>query len=203
VNRRVFLELAALSPFTASALAASRPAHEQRADVAIIGGGCGGCAAALAAARAGCTVILTEETDWIGGQLTHRALQYSAMMWSNVELVRRVKFMQKTIEIVDRGRGPQLSASRITVQDLVPYLRRHWSHEQIMEIMPSLTIEEIQAVERYVQENYEAVMEQDRRIRERTANRKNPPEIEEILRRGRAKMERVRQELAGFHHRRC
>jgi hypothetical protein len=29
--------------------------------------------------------------------------------------------MSKTTEIVDRGRGPQLSTSRITVQDLVPY----------------------------------------------------------------------------------
>ncbi len=32
--------------------------------------------------------------------------------------------MKKTIEIVDRGRGPQLSTSRITVQDLVPYFQR-------------------------------------------------------------------------------
>jgi NADPH-dependent 2,4-dienoyl-CoA reductase/sulfur reductase-like enzyme len=45
-------------------------AKELHADVAIIGGGIGGCAAALAAARAGHRVVLTEETDWIGGQLT-------------------------------------------------------------------------------------------------------------------------------------
>ena len=41
-----------------------------QADVVVIGGGVGGCAAALAAAEAGASVILTEETDWIGGQLT-------------------------------------------------------------------------------------------------------------------------------------
>lgn len=41
-----------------------------QADIAIIGGGTGGVAAALAAARSGCRVILTEESDWIGGQLT-------------------------------------------------------------------------------------------------------------------------------------
>jgi NADPH-dependent 2,4-dienoyl-CoA reductase/sulfur reductase-like enzyme len=41
-----------------------------RADVVVIGGGVGGCAAALAAARSGSRVILTEETDWVGGQLT-------------------------------------------------------------------------------------------------------------------------------------
>lgn len=39
-------------------------------EVLVVGGGTGGVAAALAAARHGCTVCLTEETDWIGGQLT-------------------------------------------------------------------------------------------------------------------------------------
>jgi hypothetical protein len=39
-------------------------------DILIVGGGTGGVAAALAAARRGRRVHLTEETDWIGGQLT-------------------------------------------------------------------------------------------------------------------------------------
>lgn len=39
-------------------------------DIAIIGGGLGGCAAALAACQAGKQVILTEENAWIGGQIT-------------------------------------------------------------------------------------------------------------------------------------
>ena len=43
-------------------------AHEGAADVIIVGAGVGGCAAAWAACRAGLRVILTEETDWIGGQ---------------------------------------------------------------------------------------------------------------------------------------
>ena len=42
------------------------------ADVAIIGGGVGGCAAALALAEAGRKVIMTEEAAWIGGQLKER-----------------------------------------------------------------------------------------------------------------------------------
>lgn len=44
--------------------------RELDADVIVLGGGTGGCAAALAIARMGKKVILTEETDWIGGQLT-------------------------------------------------------------------------------------------------------------------------------------
>src|ERR1039458_7746689 len=43
-------------------------AKEISTDLVIIGGGLGGCAAALAAARNGLNVILTEETDWLGVQ---------------------------------------------------------------------------------------------------------------------------------------
>ena len=103
--------------------------------------------------------------------------------------------MNKTIEITDRGRGPQLSTSRITVQDLVPYFQRNLTCEQILDIMPALTVEEVQVVKSYVQQNYAAVMEQDRRIRERNASRKNSPEIEEILRRGGEKMASLREEF--------
>jgi uncharacterized protein (DUF433 family) len=105
--------------------------------------------------------------------------------------------MPKTIEIVDRGRGPQLSTSRITVQDLVPYFQRRCSHEQIMETMPVLTREEIQLVERYIDQNREAVEEQDRRIRERNARRKNPPEVEALREKSRSKLATLREELAG------
>ena len=54
--------------------AGSSASKELAADLVIIGGGVGGCAAALAAARNGLRVILTEETDWIGGQLTSQAV---------------------------------------------------------------------------------------------------------------------------------
>jgi hypothetical protein len=44
--------------------------EETRCDVLVVGGGTGGIAAALAAARAGRRVCLLEETDWMGGQFT-------------------------------------------------------------------------------------------------------------------------------------
>ncbi|MDR1386582.1 MAG: FAD-dependent oxidoreductase [Propionibacteriaceae bacterium] len=43
-----------------------------RTDILICGGGLGGIAAALAAARHGARVVVTEPTRWIGGQLTNQ-----------------------------------------------------------------------------------------------------------------------------------
>ena len=45
-------------------------AEEIECDVLVAGGGMGGVAAALAAARRGCRTCLIEETDWLGGQLS-------------------------------------------------------------------------------------------------------------------------------------
>lgn len=50
-------------------------------DVAVIGGGTGGVAAALAALEAGCRVVLTEETDWVGGQFTAQAVPPDEHPW--------------------------------------------------------------------------------------------------------------------------
>ncbi|MEW2445764.1 FAD-dependent oxidoreductase [Micromonospora marina] len=52
----------------------SSPDPTVTADVAVIGGGLGGVAAALAAARAGRRVVLTDEYTRIGGQVTTQAL---------------------------------------------------------------------------------------------------------------------------------
>jgi hypothetical protein len=56
-------------------------ARELSCDVAILGGGIGGCAAALAALRNGMRVVMTEETDWVGGQLTSQAVPPDEHPW--------------------------------------------------------------------------------------------------------------------------
>ena len=48
--------------------------NEKNVDILIAGGGLGGIAAALGALESGYRVVLTEETDWIGGQLTSQAV---------------------------------------------------------------------------------------------------------------------------------
>jgi FAD-dependent oxidoreductase family protein len=77
-DRRRFLQQAStllVLPFQAAR------ARELRCDVAIIGGGFGGVAAALGALRNGQQVILTEETDWIGGQTTSQAVPPDEHAW--------------------------------------------------------------------------------------------------------------------------
>jgi hypothetical protein len=55
--------------------------HEMQTDILIVGGGLGGVAAALAAMRLGKKVIITEQTDWIGGQLTAQAVPPDEHPW--------------------------------------------------------------------------------------------------------------------------
>ncbi len=77
---RLLFARAAGNASTASSTA-KISAKELAADLVVIGGSLGGCAAALAAARNGLRVIMTEETDWIGGQLTAQAVPPDENPW--------------------------------------------------------------------------------------------------------------------------
>ncbi|GAB3758436.1 FAD-dependent oxidoreductase [Spirosoma pomorum] len=96
MNRRTFLEhlsagsgavlatpLLTLPSFDTQAGSWLDPRNQSgySADVIIAGGGLGGCAAALGALRNGRTVVLTEETDWIGGQLTQQGVPPDEHQW--------------------------------------------------------------------------------------------------------------------------
>jgi hypothetical protein len=83
MNRRHFIGSAVIGSgalaFDSRALLSS--ANETTADLVIAGGSLGGCAAALAALRNGLKVVLTEETDWIGGQLTSQGVPPDEHQW--------------------------------------------------------------------------------------------------------------------------
>ena len=96
MNRRNFIELLTVSsgavaatpllPFPSSARSptggnSTRTGGELSADVVIAGGGLGGFAAAVAALRNNLSVILTEETDWIGGQITQQGVPPDENAW--------------------------------------------------------------------------------------------------------------------------
>ncbi|MCC7492522.1 MAG: FAD-dependent oxidoreductase [Fimbriimonadaceae bacterium] len=55
--------------------------RELACDVLVVGGGTGGVAAALAATALGCRVVLTEPTDWLGGQLTSQGVPPDEHPW--------------------------------------------------------------------------------------------------------------------------
>ncbi|MCM3340410.1 FAD-dependent oxidoreductase [Paenibacillus sp. MER TA 81-3] len=52
-----------------------------KADAVVIGGGLGGTLAAWTLAKRGYQVVLTEETDWVGGQLTSQAVPPDEHPW--------------------------------------------------------------------------------------------------------------------------
>jgi uncharacterized protein (DUF433 family) len=106
----------------------------------------------------------------------------------------------ENVELVDLGRGLQLSTSRITVQDLVPYFQEGCSYEEIIRWIPTLTPDEIAVVDRYYREHQAELDEQDRQIRERNDKRKNPEWVEKLLAEARAErpalLERLREQNA-------
>src|SRR5262245_5994627 len=90
MRRRRFLEgcgiglaslLAARSESSGQFQAAAPPPREIAGDAVIAGGGLGACAAALALLRQGRSVIMTEPTDWIGGQPTSQAVPPDEHGW--------------------------------------------------------------------------------------------------------------------------
>jgi len=86
MNRRKFLRngLGLGAVGIAASWAEDRPIPTSGAGsgrVVIIGGGLGGCAAALSVAMRGRVVVMTEETTWIGGQSTSQAVPPDENRW--------------------------------------------------------------------------------------------------------------------------
>jgi len=85
MKRRDFITLASVGAgalvFERAAGYSIANANEIPADLVIAGGSLGGCAAALSALKNGLSVILTEETDWIGGQLTSQGVPPDEHQW--------------------------------------------------------------------------------------------------------------------------
>jgi NADPH-dependent 2,4-dienoyl-CoA reductase/sulfur reductase-like enzyme len=67
-----------------------RNSTEVATDVLVVGGGLGGVSAALTAVALGGSVILVEELDWLGGQLTAQGIPLDEYPWN--ESIRRLSF---------------------------------------------------------------------------------------------------------------
>ncbi len=84
-----------------------------KTEILIVGGGTGGVAAAMGACALGRRVILTEETDWIGGQLTAQAVPPDENPWiEKLGCTRRYRAFRDGVRQYYRDHFPLTDAAR-------------------------------------------------------------------------------------------
>ena len=94
--------------------------------------------------------------------------------------------------IIDRGRGPEIAGTRITVFDIVDYLDEGW-HPTAIASFFRISSREVDAAIRYIEEHQVDVRAEYERILSRSAQG-NPPELQSRLDAGHEKfLERVQE----------
>src|SRR5262249_18420421 len=83
-------------------------------------------------------------------------------------------------KIIDRGRGPEIEGTRITVYDVMDYLQDGWRYDQIAGLF-RLPPDDIQAAIQYIEAHKEAVMTAYRRILARHCSVQYSPEVQAKL----------------------
>src|SRR5438445_13440768 len=81
--------------------------------------------------------------------------------------------------IIDRGRGPEIAGTRITVYDIMDYYQQGWHHTLIAATLRLSSAQVLEAI-RYIEEHREEVTANYQKILDRCA-RGNPPEIQATL----------------------
>ena len=82
-------------------------------------------------------------------------------------------------KIIDRGRGPEIAGSRITVYDVLDYHKHGWPAQEIAWLF-HLRTDQIEAAVRYIEEHRDEVMADYEEMLARDA-RGNPPELQAKL----------------------
>jgi uncharacterized protein (DUF433 family) len=101
-------------------------------------------------------------------------------------------------KIIDRGRGPEIAGTRITVYDVVDYLQEGWRYDQIAGLF-RLPPDDIQAAIRYIEAHEEDVMSAYRRILDRHRNVQYSPEVQAKLAHNRQKLQAKLAEIRARH----
>lgn len=94
--------------------------------------------------------------------------------------------------IHDRGRGPEIVGTRITIYNLLPYLFDASTTEKEVAELYGLSVEQIAAARAYVLNHADAVLARHREIEDRLA-RGNPPELLEQLKETHARLLQFRE----------
>jgi len=91
--------------------------RELATDILIVGGGVGGCAAALAATDAGRRVVMTEPNHWIGGQLTAQGVPPDEHPWIETDgRTRRYAQFRAAVRSCYQQHFPLTQAARRNTQ---------------------------------------------------------------------------------------
>jgi uncharacterized protein (DUF433 family) len=82
-------------------------------------------------------------------------------------------------KIINRGRGPEIAGTRITVYDVLDYHKHGW-HRDLIAVTLSLSSRQVEAAIRYIEEHRDEVMAHYQEMLDRDA-RGNPPELQAKL----------------------
>src|SRR5437773_441655 len=82
-------------------------------------------------------------------------------------------------KIIDRGRGPEIAGTRITVYDVLDYYKTGWHRDMIADTL-ELSTQQVEAAIRYIEEHRDEVMADYAEMLARDA-RGNPPELQAKL----------------------
>ena len=102
--------------------------------------------------------------------------------------------------IINRGRGPEIAGTRITVYDVMDYLTQGWHRDKIARLF-RLSSRDIQAAIDYIDEHREHVEAEYQRIIQRHRDHEYPPDVQEKLDRSRGtarkRVEEIRRQRKG------
>jgi uncharacterized protein (DUF433 family) len=81
--------------------------------------------------------------------------------------------------IINRGRGPEIAGTRITVYDIMDYLKEDWHHTAIAATL-RISSDQVLAAVQYIKDHEEEIEANYQKLLDRSA-KGNPPEIQARL----------------------
>ena len=97
-------------------------------------------------------------------------------------------------KIINRGRGPEIAGTRITVYDVMDYYKHGWHRDQIAGLF-RLSSRDIQAAIDYIEAHKEEVQSEYQKILDRHHNYKYPPWVQKIVDECRGRADRRLKEI--------
>jgi uncharacterized protein (DUF433 family) len=96
--------------------------------------------------------------------------------------------------IINRGRGPEIEGTRITVYDVWDYLKLNWDLTEIAALF-RISSDQVRAAKEYIDEHREEVLQNYQRIVDRHRNFQYSAEVKEKIAAAQAKLQRRLAEI--------